>query len=118
MTARSGLPSVEHEDYVIKIAEELGRRGISNAIIDNCNGPDLAAYIDEKKIALEYETGKKGWKEAAFMVCRRLEQYDKVVMLVNDAYFDAYKQGITGARISIFPISGISGAIASLTSSS
>ena len=57
--ARNGSASIEHEVHVIKIKEELGKRKINSAIIDNSNGPDLVAYANSKKIAIEYETGRK-----------------------------------------------------------
>jgi len=99
--------SLEHETYVVKIAKELNNMGISYAIIDNCSGPDLVAYVDGKEIAIEYETGKKMLRETICMMSRRLEQYYKVVVVVNDAYYDSYQKNVSKSGISVFPSSKI-----------
>ena len=103
--------SVELEAHVFKIAEELSKRGISNTIIDNACGPDLAARVNGKEIAIEYETGKKGIWPTICMLGRRLGNYDRVVVLVNDAHYDAYQKNVARSRISIFPASEMDRAI-------
>ena len=116
LMARNGPASAEHEVYVIKIKEELDRMGINNAIIDNSNGPDIVAYANSKKIAIEYETGRKNINETIVMFEARLKDYDEIIVLVNDAHYEFYRASATKDRIRVFPISGIDKAIASFRS--
>ena len=109
---RNSSASIEHETYVVKIAEELDKRNISYAIIDTCSGPDISAYVDGKEVAIEYETGKKNLFDTMGMLSRRLKQYRKVVVVVNDAYYDIYQRGVSKSSIEIFPASEISRAVA------
>jgi hypothetical protein len=116
LMARNGPASAEHEVCVIKIKEELDRSGINNAIIDNSNGPDIVAYANGKKIAIEYETGRKSINETIAMLEARLKDYDEIIVLVNDAHYEFYKASVTKDRICVFPISGTGKAIASFSS--
>jgi hypothetical protein len=114
LMARNRALSIEHEIYVTKISECLRKRGISNQIIDNSNGPDVIAYPNGGRIAIEYETGRKKIEETRTMLNSRLSDYGKVMVFVNDTYADFYAKNIANSRISVFPANSISDAINSL----
>jgi hypothetical protein len=111
LMARNGSASIEHEVYVTKISEYLTKRGIKNAIIDNSRGPDLVAYLNGDRVAIEYETGRKLIEETVSMLNSRLRDYGKVLVLVNDDHADAYLKSLSGRGILVFPISRIASAI-------
>jgi hypothetical protein len=114
MMARNRSLSIEHEVYVTKISECLSGRGIHNLIVDNSNGPDLIAYPNGSRVAIEYETGRKNMEETLTMLNSRLADYGRVIVFVNDTYADFYAKSIANSRISVFPANSISDAINSL----
>ncbi|MEM3227733.1 MAG: ATP-binding protein [Candidatus Micrarchaeaceae archaeon] len=95
--------SIEHEVMVKKIFEELDAKGIKAEIIDNSSGPDLIAFINGKKIAIEYETGKKAVSSTASMIKRRLESFPFVVIVVNDAASNFYFNYFDGEKVKVLP---------------
>lgn len=82
--------SIEHEVWVIKLSELLNSAGINNRIIDNSNGPDIMAFHNGRKIAVEYETGSKSSQSTAKMIDARMKDYAAVIMVVNDNSFTRY----------------------------
>jgi hypothetical protein len=114
LMARNRSLSIEHEVYVTKISESLSEHGISNQIIDNSHGPDLIAYSNGGRIAIEYETGRKNIEETVPMLNSRLADFGKVIVFVNDAYADFYAKNIANSRISVLPANSISDTIESL----
>ncbi|MDE1869326.1 MAG: ATP-binding protein [Candidatus Micrarchaeota archaeon] len=87
--------SIEHEAYVTKISKLLTENHISNAIVDNRNGPDIVAYLAGKKIAIEYETGKKALPSTIKMLEVRRNEYSKIIVVVNDTAFKFYDDNVS-----------------------
>lgn len=88
---KRGNVGIEHEVYVRKISDLLAEHKIKHRIIDNPNGPDILAYFKEKRIAIEYETGKKHILMTLDMLRRRKNKFENIVVVVNDFYFEKYK---------------------------
>jgi hypothetical protein len=109
--SRKSAMSLEHEINVTKISEILSANEISNSIIDNANGPDISAYINGVKVAIEYETGRKRIEETVSMLKGRLAYYHKVMVFVNDAHFDSYSKALAGIGIKVYGASSIKSTI-------
>jgi Cdc6-like AAA superfamily ATPase len=73
--------SAEHDVMVSLISRYLTENGIRNRIYNNSYGPDVIAYKDGKRIAVEYETGMKKAEETEEMLRKRRERYGGVVVL-------------------------------------
>lgn len=114
MRHKSSL-SIEHEACVAKISELLTKNHMSNTIIDNSNGPDVVAYLNGKKIAIEYETGKKTIKSTIKMLELREKEYSKTIVVVNDSAFKFYQDSIPNRNIVLLPASRLSVIIEILT---
>lgn len=90
--------SAEHDLYVNLISRRLSESGIRNEIYNSSYGPDVIAYSNSRRIAIEYETGRKNEEETRRMLLSRRGRYDVVVAVVNDAHYARY-QGIEGIRV-------------------
>jgi len=91
--------SAEHDVMVSLISRHLGERGIRNKIYNSSFGPDIILFESGgKRAAVEYETGSKKVEETARMLERRRGRYGKVVVVVNDAFYDAYSK-LSGATV-------------------
>lgn len=88
---KSGALSVEHEVMVGKISAFLKSSGIRNWVNHTGRGPDIVAYYDGKRIAVEYETGRKNIEETSNMLKGRSRSYDFTLVVVNDGFYDNYK---------------------------
>jgi hypothetical protein len=97
-------PSIEHQVCVRQISKILSADGIANRIIGGPLRPDLAASMSGMHIAIEYETGKKGFLESKAMVLSRLLKYDMVAVVVNDSAESRYKR-ISSKKIIVLPAS-------------
>ncbi len=93
--------SIEHEVYIEKIHKELNENGIKNFIIDNRNGPDIIAYINGKKIAIEYETGKKNILDTYEMIKKRDNKFDFIIMFINKNAFASYKNFLENKNLKL-----------------
>ncbi|MGC8586830.1 MAG: ATP-binding protein [Candidatus Micrarchaeia archaeon] len=102
---KNASTSIEHEVSVKKIAEALYSLSIKASIINNSNGPDLVAYHDGKKIAIEYETGRKKFSDTARMIAARKKDYDAVIIVVNDAAYKFYKNYFEDDSVCVIPSS-------------
>ncbi len=96
---KKGNLGIEHEVYVRKISDLLAQNQIKHRIIDNSKGPDISAYFKGRRIAIEYETGKKHILMTLAMVKNRREVFDDVVVIVNDSYLPKYKRILEGFTI-------------------
>ncbi|HVC57880.1 MAG TPA: ATP-binding protein [Candidatus Acidoferrales bacterium] len=96
MRSKASL-SIEHEVYVRKIIAVLDASGVRNYIMDNSKGPDAVCYLNGKKTAIEYETGRKNFDETARMIEKRKAEYGSVIVFVNDSRIAEYQkiEGIT-----------------------
>lgn len=96
--------SAEHDILVNLISRHLASLGVRNSVYNNSFGPDVIAFFDGKRIAVEYETGSKD----QFMTRRMLElrkgKYDGVLLVVNDAVLTKYS-GMQGESISLIKAS-------------
>ncbi len=95
--------SIEHEVMIRKIFEELNASGIKTIIIDNAHGPDLVAYVEGRKIAIEYETGKKSVASTAKMISQRSKDYLCVLIVVDERIFHFYSSYFDGGNIKTIP---------------
>ncbi|MDE1854935.1 MAG: ATP-binding protein [Candidatus Micrarchaeota archaeon] len=98
--------SAEHDIMVSLISRYLTENGIKNEIYNNAYGPDVIAYKDGKRVAVEYETGKKKGQDTAIMLGKRQERYYKTIIIENNAVTILHaRQGLTtpplGSTISI-----------------
>lgn len=93
---KKSVPGVEHEVMVSKIRSILQGAGIDAYIHNRANGPDLVAYFKEGKAAIEYETGTKRIEESVAMIKGRLGDYQKVIVVVNDASVWKYRDALFG----------------------
>ncbi len=73
--------SAEHDVMVSLISRYLSENGIANRIHNNSYGPDVIAYKDGRKVAVEYETGKKNTWDTERMLAKRVEKYPEVIVL-------------------------------------
>ena len=89
---RKSNQSAEHAVMVKKIAESASSAGIWCRIYNSSNGPDLVAYYRGKKIAIEYETGRKNIRESIGMIASRNGSFAKTIVVVNDLHVDEYKK--------------------------
>ncbi len=80
---KSGAFTIEHELMIRRIAELLSKSGITNRIEDNANNPDIVAYYNGKRIAIEYETGSKSSASTMQMLERRKGKYDYIVVVTS-----------------------------------
>jgi hypothetical protein len=96
--------SAEHDIIVNLIGRRLGEHRIRNAVYNSSYGPDLVAYIDGKKAAVEYETGTKIPADTRRMLESRKKFYGKVLLVVNDSLRGSYEglQGIEVCTVSEF----------------
>jgi energy-coupling factor transporter ATP-binding protein EcfA2 len=93
--------SIEHEVMVKKIFEELDSNGIKAIIMDNSRGPDVIAYMKGKRVAIEYETGRKSISSTSAMIKKRLDEYALVVIVVNEVAADFYRNYFEGERVKV-----------------
>jgi energy-coupling factor transporter ATP-binding protein EcfA2 len=84
--------SIEHEVRIRKISEYLKNAGIKNWINHTGRGPDIVAYKDGKRIAVEYETGKKDIKQTSVMLGGRMRTYVETVVVVDDRFYRNYEK--------------------------
>ena len=99
--------SIEHEVRVMQISESLRKHGIRHYVIDNSNGPDMLAYVNDKRIAIEYETGRKNVKETAAMLKSRESKYDSVVVFVNDGAYPFYRNNFENGNVKVLKFDDI-----------
>ena len=101
--------SIEHEVYVRIINEYLKSKGIKNYIYGRHYGPDIIAYVSDKKIAVEYETGRKNIISTKEMIENRIRKFDAVAVIVNLDAFKLYKEFIGGIdkKVKVFCINEI-----------
>ena len=83
-------PGLEHETMLLKIQEKLIGMGVKSYILDNAANPDMVMRIENKRVALEYETGKKGVGETRGMLSRRMVKYDAVLIVTNEQSYKKY----------------------------
>ncbi len=100
-----GSPGIEHEVSVRIISEYLKRNGVANRITSG-RGPDIIAYANRRKIAVEYETGRKNLADTVKMIEGRGKEYDSTIVLVNDGRFKSYGR-IATAGVSILKMSDL-----------
>jgi hypothetical protein len=82
--------SPEHDIAVHIIGEYLLSLGIKNRVYNSSYGPDIVAFCEGGRIAVEYETGSKDIESTARMVESRKAQYSKTVVVVGDAHHEEY----------------------------
>ncbi|MDE1860413.1 MAG: DUF87 domain-containing protein [Candidatus Micrarchaeota archaeon] len=90
--------SAEHDVCVAIISRHLSSLKIPNRIYNSSYGPDVIAYSNGRKIAIEYETGTKSPEQTGRMVNFRRGAYASVTIVANDRFYAKYL-GIDGARI-------------------
>ncbi len=111
------LYSAEHEVYVWLLSRLLSDNKINNYIYDRANGPDIRAYANGARIAIEYETGKNAMDAAARMIEKRRTKFDRVIVVVNDAHFERYAKTLSVVQV-LRASEALEGGLAKLASGS
>ena len=93
--------SLEHEFYVSKIAKLLNDNKIANRIVDNSTGPDIIAIVDNKKIALEYETGSKSQESTIKMMNSRINEYYKTIVVTKKELVNNYRNICNNPKLEV-----------------
>jgi hypothetical protein len=106
---QNGAVSIEHRVCVQKIHEALNRHGLYSYITCASNGPDIFARVDNDKVAIEYETGRKSLQESAKMIRSRAGEYDRVAIFVNSRAFRFYKSYFESGNVTVFDIGSLEG---------
>ncbi len=104
--------SIEHELHVRKISERLSELGIRHYVMNNSMGPDVVAYINGKKTAIEYETGRKSAQSTSRMLAARAKEYGSVIVFVNANAAKFYKDAFGSDAVSVFRADEIANAFA------
>ncbi len=95
--------SAEHEVMVAKIYGALREQGVGCYIFDRAGGPDIVAYGGGRRIAIEYETGRKSVEESMGMFGSRAG-YSGIIVIVNDLARAAY-EAVAGDGLLVLPAS-------------
>lgn len=82
--------SPEHDIRIGILSRHLTSMKISNKVYNNSYGPDLIAYLDGKKIAIEYETGTKSIEQTERMINLRKKTYSSIIIVTNDQVHSRY----------------------------
>ncbi len=98
---KKGNVSIEHEVCIRKLSDILSSKGITHKIVDVPSGPDIEAYRKGRKVAIEYETGKKRVYKTVDMIRRRGRAYNHIIVVVKDSSFDEFSNRIRGMAIVI-----------------
>jgi hypothetical protein len=77
--------SAEHDVMVSLISRHLNGLGIRNTIYNSSYGPDIIAYKDGGRVAVEYETGMKDELETRKMLETRKAKYPEIVVVTKDS---------------------------------
>ncbi len=75
--------SAEHDIMVHLISRYLNEHGIPGRVYNSSYGPDVIAYSNGKRVAVEYETGAKRAGETERMLAERRKKFGSVVVLGN-----------------------------------
>ena len=95
--------SAEHDIMLGRISRKLSSDGIRNSIYNSSYGPDIVAFYDGEKVAIEYETGMKKVEDTLAMLSSRSRYYKQIAVIVNDKHFDRYsKAGVECLKASDF----------------
>jgi len=93
--------SIEHEVQVRLISEFLEKNRINHKIVDNSSGPDIVAYVHGKRFAIEYETGKKSIRQTADMIKSRQNDFQLVIIVINELAHSFYKNYFEGTKVRV-----------------
>lgn len=83
--------SAEHDIMLQVISSYMKENGVPNKIYDSAYMPDIVAFDKGKRIAVEYETGKKEVAETARMLRSRRNRYSKILVVVNEEHLEQYR---------------------------
>ncbi len=86
--------SAEHDIGVWLLGKSLSNHGIGNHVYNKAYGPDIMAYANGRRLAVEYETGKREIDDVVKMIDRRRENFGSVIVVVNDRHFDRYRRSL------------------------
>ncbi len=104
---KKGQKSIEHEVSVGIISKKFAEFGIKHYIMNNSKGPDIVAYVNGTKTAIEYETGRKSYKETASMMLKREGQFKTSIIFTNDKAYPFYSQYFQKENVKVLQISKI-----------
>lgn len=77
--------SAEHDVMVNLISRHLSSIGVRNVIYNSSYGPDIIAYRNGKKFAVEYETELKEPGETSKMLASRQAKYYETIVVTKDS---------------------------------
>lgn len=109
--------SLEHEIWVARISEAIGRAGIENRVIDNSNGPDISVSTGNRRIAIEYETGRKAMESTSKMITSRFGQYSQVIVVTRPELVGYYRDCIKEKEVLVIGTDTVGTLAATLTRS-
>ncbi|MFH0817730.1 MAG: ATP-binding protein [Candidatus Micrarchaeota archaeon] len=97
--------SVEHFAYVAMLAELLDKQDIPRTVLDTLDTPDLVAEFEGKKMAVEYETGKKrDDAKTREMLGRRVTEYPEVIVVTAGNNIERYRRICSGLGVEVVGI--------------
>ncbi len=82
--------SPEHDISVHIMHLRLKELGVRSRVYNSAYGPDIIAYLDGIKYALEYETGTKDAKQLTEMLSKRSKHYGRIIVVANEKAFAKY----------------------------
>ena len=98
---RRRSPSIEHEVSVKRISARLTGLHIKHYVNTNTPGPDLVAYVEGGKVAVEYETGKKGRDATAEMLRSRAAAFKSTLVFANSDALKFYRDYFSGNGVAV-----------------
>ncbi len=107
MVMKKSNKSIEHELEVSRISKRLSDIGIKHYIMNNSRGPDIVAYIDGTKVAIEYETGRKNPASTEKMLASRATSFARTIVFVNAAALHAYREKIKASNAEMLDIGAL-----------
>jgi len=100
--------SVEHFACVAMLADLLVELDIPRTVLDTLDTPDLVAEFKGKKMAIEYETGKKrDDSKIKEMLRKRATEYPEVIVVTARNNVERYNRICSGLGVGVVDISGV-----------
>ncbi|MGC8662505.1 MAG: ATP-binding protein [Candidatus Micrarchaeia archaeon] len=82
--------SAEHDICVELISRHLEKLGIGNRIYNTSYGPDIVARMGNRRVAVEYESGKKNIGDFMKMLDYRKKYFSRILVITNDSVKERY----------------------------